>query len=220
LPVTPLILPFAISSVKTPTFPCLCNDLPSPRSNWADHHTPWWKVDRRRSSPSSLFSQYLLSSSSPSGYTRATSDATSDGMTISSSLRWCSSSSKLSLSGNVSICTQFDIALASQAAYHSLVILLNGTGYHTWDLPKKTINEQVLALKWSMGVQMMYHPLMFSIRASIIMFLFRMKDNRRRIRYSLHAVCQYSPYHILTLQSCVNNSSYGQPIDERTKTLH
>lgn len=29
---------------------------------------------------------------------------------------------------------------------------------------------------------------MGSIRASIIMFLFRMKDNRRRVRYSLHAV--------------------------------
>ncbi|EAT80018.2 hypothetical protein SNOG_12720 [Parastagonospora nodorum SN15] len=35
---------------------------------------------------------------------------------------------------------------------------------------------------------MFYHPMMFAIRASIIMFLWRMKDKRRRIRYSLHAV--------------------------------
>ena len=37
---------------------------------------------------------------------------------------------------------------------------------------------------------MFYHPLMGSIRASMIMFLFRMKDNRRRIRVSLHIVCK------------------------------
>ncbi|KAF2824352.1 hypothetical protein CC86DRAFT_420879 [Ophiobolus disseminans] len=67
-------------------------------------------------------------------------------------------------------------------------ILLSGTGYHMYDLPKKPIHEQVTAMKWNFAAQMLYHPLMFSIRASIIMFLFRMKDNRRRIRYSLHAV--------------------------------
>jgi hypothetical protein len=37
---------------------------------------------------------------------------------------------------------------------------------------------------------MFYHPLMGAIRASIIMFLFRMKDHRRRIRISLHVVCE------------------------------
>ncbi|KAF1941211.1 hypothetical protein EJ02DRAFT_503592 [Clathrospora elynae] len=67
-------------------------------------------------------------------------------------------------------------------------ILLSGTGYHIYDLPKKSIPEQLVALRWNFAVQMFYHPLMGLIRASIIMFLFRMKDHRRRIRYSLHAV--------------------------------
>ncbi|KAG9206916.1 hypothetical protein G6514_000206 [Epicoccum nigrum] len=43
-------------------------------------------------------------------------------------------------------------------------------------------------MKWSFAVQMFYHPLMCTIRASIIVFLWRMKDYRRRIRYSLHVV--------------------------------
>lgn len=79
-------------------------------------------------------------------------------------------------------------------AYFFSDILLSGTGYHVYDLPKKSINEQVTAMKWSFATQMMYHPLMFSIRASIIMFLFRMKDNRRRIRWALHGVCEYAPF--------------------------
>ncbi|KAF1932851.1 uncharacterized protein M421DRAFT_1434 [Didymella exigua CBS 183.55] len=67
-------------------------------------------------------------------------------------------------------------------------VLVSGTGYHVYDLPKRTIAEKITALKWSFAVQMFYHPLMCAIRASIIMFLFRMKDERRRIRYSLHIV--------------------------------
>ncbi|CAO2652943.1 Nn.00g023540.m01.CDS01 [Neocucurbitaria sp. VM-36] len=38
-------------------------------------------------------------------------------------------------------------------------ILLSGTGYHTWDLPKKSINQQLVALRWNFAVQMFYHPL-------------------------------------------------------------
>ncbi|KAH6616599.1 hypothetical protein C7974DRAFT_48128 [Boeremia exigua] len=67
-------------------------------------------------------------------------------------------------------------------------VVISGTGYHVYDLPKQTNAEKLPALKWSFAVQMIYHPLMCAIRASIIMFLFRMKDNRRRIRYSLHVV--------------------------------
>lgn len=69
-------------------------------------------------------------------------------------------------------------------------VLVSGTGYHVYDLPKQTVAEKITALKWSFAVQMIYHPLMCTIRASIIMFLFRMKDYRRRIRYSLHIVCR------------------------------
>ncbi|KAJ4994169.1 CFEM domain-containing protein [Stagonosporopsis vannaccii] len=67
-------------------------------------------------------------------------------------------------------------------------VLVSGTGYHVYDLPKQSTAEKITALKWSFAVQMIYHPLMCAIRASIIMFLFRMKDYRRRIRYSLHTV--------------------------------
>jgi hypothetical protein len=37
---------------------------------------------------------------------------------------------------------------------------------------------------------MFYHPMMGAIRASIIMFLFRVKDQRWHIRWALHVVCK------------------------------
>ncbi|KAJ4297486.1 hypothetical protein N0V90_005378 [Kalmusia sp. IMI 367209] len=67
-------------------------------------------------------------------------------------------------------------------------ILVSHTGYHKTDIPKQTIEEQVYALKWSFAVQMFYHPMMGAIRASIIMFLFRVKDQRWHIRWALHVV--------------------------------
>lgn len=67
-------------------------------------------------------------------------------------------------------------------------IILSGTGYHMYDLPKKSVHEQLVALRWNFTVQMLYHPLMGIIRGSIILFLFRMKDGRRRIRFLLHTV--------------------------------
>ncbi|XP_014555638.1 hypothetical protein COCVIDRAFT_38676 [Bipolaris victoriae FI3] len=67
-------------------------------------------------------------------------------------------------------------------------IVLSGTGYHVYDLPKKSVHEQLIALHWNFSIQMLYHPLMGLIRASIIVFLFRMKDSRRRVRYPLHIV--------------------------------
>ena len=39
-------------------------------------------------------------------------------------------------------------------------ILLSGTGFHVWDLPKRTIEEQLVALHWNFAVQMLYHPRM------------------------------------------------------------
>jgi hypothetical protein len=36
---------------------------------------------------------------------------------------------------------------------------------------------------------MFYHPMMGAIRASVIMFLFRVKDQRLPIRLALHVVC-------------------------------
>ncbi|KAF2636418.1 hypothetical protein P280DRAFT_150290 [Massarina eburnea CBS 473.64] len=65
-------------------------------------------------------------------------------------------------------------------------IIISHTGFRSKDVPKQTVDQELLATKWSFAVQMIYHPLMGTIRASIIMFLFRVKDRRRSIHIALH----------------------------------
>ncbi|KAF2464846.1 uncharacterized protein BDR25DRAFT_93388 [Lindgomyces ingoldianus] len=67
-------------------------------------------------------------------------------------------------------------------------VILSHTGYHVYDIPKQTVAQQVDTLKWSFAVQLFYHPMMGAIRASIIMFLFRVKDKRWFIQFALHIV--------------------------------
>jgi hypothetical protein len=64
------------------------------------------------------------------------------------------------------------------------------TGYRSSEVSIQTLDQQVHARKWSFAVQMFYHPMMGAIRASIIMFLFRIKDQRWHIRWALHVVCK------------------------------
>lgn len=65
---------------------------------------------------------------------------------------------------------------------------MSNTGYHSYDLAPQTVNEKVTALEWSFAIQLFYHPMMGAIRASIIMFLFRVEDHRMSIRLALHLV--------------------------------
>lgn len=67
---------------------------------------------------------------------------------------------------------------------------MSHTGFRKSELPKQSVEEQILALKWSFAVQMFYHPMMGAIRASIIMFLFRVNDVRRHIQWALYIVCK------------------------------
>ncbi|KAL5119217.1 hypothetical protein ACEQ8H_002928 [Pleosporales sp. CAS-2024a] len=89
-------------------------------------------------------------------------------------------------------------------------VLFSGTGFHVYELPKKSIHEQVVTNRWSFAVQMFYHPMMFSIRASMIVFLWRMKDRRRRITYSLYAVSRLWPifYKLALGGQCIQSRTF------------
>jgi hypothetical protein len=68
------------------------------------------------------------------------------------------------------------------------VTKLSYYGYHITEVPHQTLQQKVTANKWSIGMQLIYHPMMSAIRASIIMFLFRIQDKRRHILIALHSV--------------------------------
>lgn len=68
------------------------------------------------------------------------------------------------------------------------MIIWSYAGYHYWDVPEQSVEDQITALKWSFALQMIYHPLMGAIRGSIVLFLFRIGDKRRHIRNALNLV--------------------------------
>lgn len=61
-------------------------------------------------------------------------------------------------------------------------------GYPFADVPKQTLEEKLAGQKYNFANQLLYHPLMTIIRASIVLFLFRLEDYRRIVRVSLHTV--------------------------------
>ncbi|PGH17041.1 hypothetical protein AJ79_01425 [Helicocarpus griseus UAMH5409] len=71
---------------------------------------------------------------------------------------------------------------------NQLVTVLSYAGYHKWDIPEQTVEEQVISAQWGFATQLVYHPLMGAIRASIVMFLFRLQDLRSFIQLALHTV--------------------------------
>lgn len=63
-------------------------------------------------------------------------------------------------------------------------IQVNYIGYHIWDVPDQTIEDKVFSGKLSMAQQLLYNPILCLVKASIIIFLIRLGDQRKKIRYS------------------------------------
>ncbi|KAK2781031.1 Structural maintenance of chromosomes protein 2 [Onygenales sp. PD_12] len=79
------------------------------------------------------------------------------------------------------------LVLVLSISTHEMAVI-SYAGYHKWDVPKQSIERQILGLKWSFVVQLVYHPLMGAIRGSIVMFLFRLQDLRKGVQIALHTV--------------------------------
>ncbi|KAL4781137.1 hypothetical protein BJX76DRAFT_350415 [Aspergillus varians] len=63
---------------------------------------------------------------------------------------------------------------------------LSWQGYHVWDIPKQTIAEQVKAQRFNLANQLLYNPILAIVKASIIVFIFRLQDRRPIVRWNLH----------------------------------
>ncbi|KAJ0416740.1 hypothetical protein BJY00DRAFT_325997 [Aspergillus carlsbadensis] len=63
---------------------------------------------------------------------------------------------------------------------------LSYQGYHIWDVPKQTIDEQILAQRYNLANQLLYNPILAIVKASIIVFIYRLEDRRPIVRWNLH----------------------------------
>jgi hypothetical protein len=58
-------------------------------------------------------------------------------------------------------------------------------GYHHYDIPELTIEDQIQASKYDIANQLLYNPILALVKASIVFFLWRLEDRRKVIRWSL-----------------------------------
>ncbi|KAL4801863.1 hypothetical protein BDV18DRAFT_148297 [Aspergillus unguis] len=75
-----------------------------------------------------------------------------------------------------------------EAATSWLFTKLSWQGYHIWDIPPQSIDEQINAEKVDLANQLLYNPILALVRASLILFLFRLGDTRRIVRWNLIAI--------------------------------
>lgn len=91
------------------------------------------------------------------------------------------------------------VAWALAVAYAGVIykwILVNGFGYHVWDLDPLTTEQNVLSTKLNMAQQLLYNPILCLVKASIIIFLLRLEDRRRVIKWSLYGLFFFNLGHM------------------------
>jgi hypothetical protein len=90
------------------------------------------------------------------------------------------------------------LAVANAAVTYRFTIVYH-IGYHIWDVPEPSIEDQVYASKLSMAQQLLYNPILCLVKASIMLFLMRLGDQRRVIRYSLTAFFVFNIGHMIAV---------------------
>ncbi|KAE8388500.1 hypothetical protein BDV23DRAFT_195087 [Aspergillus alliaceus] len=60
--------------------------------------------------------------------------------------------------------------------------------YHSSDVSPLSIQEKIIGQKYNLANQLLYNPILAIVKASVIVFLFRLEDRRRIVRWNLHAL--------------------------------
>ncbi|KAL4734579.1 hypothetical protein BDV11DRAFT_212641 [Aspergillus similis] len=63
---------------------------------------------------------------------------------------------------------------------------LSYQGYHSWDVPEQTIDDKILAQRYNLANQLLYNPILAIVKASVIVFIYRLEDRRAIVRWNLH----------------------------------
>lgn len=66
-----------------------------------------------------------------------------------------------------------------------LYSLKSWQGYHYYDVPKLSLEDRMQAAKYDLANQLLYNPILALVKASIILFLWRLDDRRKSVRRSL-----------------------------------
>ena len=77
--------------------------------------------------------------------------------------------------------------------------LLSWQGYHYYDIPELSIALQVRAKQFDLANQLLYQPILDIVKSSIIIFLWRLDDQRRGIRVALTTLFVFNNCHMVAI---------------------
>ncbi|OMP82951.1 hypothetical protein BK809_0001142, partial [Diplodia seriata] len=65
-------------------------------------------------------------------------------------------------------------------------------GYHLADIPEMSVERQILGQRYNLANQLLYHPILSVVKLSVILFLLRIDDKRRRVDWSLKGLFTFN----------------------------
>ncbi|OQN98712.1 hypothetical protein B0A48_15378 [Cryoendolithus antarcticus] len=101
----------------------------------------------------------------------------------------------------------------SYAVVEYIWIKMNWFGYHVVDIPKLSLEETILATKYSLAQQVLYNPVLGLVKASMVVFFLRLGDRRKAIKWTLLVFGAINIGHMISvfiaaLFQCIPVSAY------------
>ncbi|KAG4424558.1 hypothetical protein IFR04_002268 [Cadophora malorum] len=81
------------------------------------------------------------------------------------------------------------IAWKQDRTWDSLIIwntFITWQGYHKKDIPKLSVNQIIRGQKYNLVNQLLYNPILALVKASVMLFLIRIGNTKKFVKYSLY----------------------------------
>jgi hypothetical protein len=90
------------------------------------------------------------------------------------------------------------LAVAQAGVFLKFVVLTN-QGHQIWNIFTPTVDQRVEADKWNMAQQLLYNPILCLVKASALVFLIRLGDQRTLVYWSLHGLWWFNMGHMVSV---------------------
>tara|TARA_R110002060_G_scaffold46160_2_gene57421 strand:- start:13 stop:594 length:582 start_codon:yes stop_codon:yes gene_type:complete len=69
---------------------------------------------------------------------------------------------------------------------HLIDTFITWQGYHKKDIPKLSVNQIIRGQKYNLVNQLLYNPILALVKASVMLFLIRIGNTKKFVKYSLY----------------------------------
>lgn len=91
------------------------------------------------------------------------------------------------------------IMLTAQASTAAIWMKISWYGYHGRDIPELSVQDKILSDKVFFAQGLLYNPVLGLVKWSIILFLIRLDDRRRYVRWTLITLQVFNIAHLVSV---------------------